>query len=155
MFTRYLTNCEEERSNTLIEALIIAEKLKRSIDASDSQTSIFDVDTTLIEDDATKKVRFASNVSELVNSLDENDSCIDHDRGISVSENDLKSWLQIVRNEASAVLKLISDHKNDASCERRSSRDEGVQTEVSAEQLDGHEERIRCLQDVSTELLVR
>ena len=163
MFTRYLTNCEEECNNTLIGALINAEKLKEGLDTIDFEGSASDIDFTSAAsasvDDETRSVRFPSNISEFVNLLDANErvSASSHDRSVSVTENDLKAWLQIVRNEASTVLQLISNQKHhDVRPNREESvqtgtnnRAKGVQTALSGQDIEKHEEKMTILQHVS------
>lgn len=149
-----------------MEALINAEKVKKNLDTIgfEASTSNIDLTTTSIVDE-TKSVRFPSNLSEFMNLIDDNDhfNTSSHDRSVSVTGNDLKSWLQIVRNEATTVLQLISNQKNDANYDKRSNRDESVQTVsletnyrdknvqtiLLGEEIEKNEEKMAVLQLVS------
>lgn len=146
VFTKYLTNCEEELNNTLVNELVKGDRLKKNFSNSFEGDSICDISDMNFEE-GVKKVHFAPDISELLTSL-----CSDsnHDftsnRSVSVLESELNACLERLKNEAAAVLCLTAGKKMDANELKFTV---AAQTDLSDDQLRRNEEKIKLLEEVN------
>lgn len=145
VLTDYLTNCEEELNNTIVNQLVNGDRLRENFSTSFEGDSICDI-SDMNAEEGVKKVHFAPDVTELLASF-----CSDHDftsnRSVSVFESKLNACLERLKNEAAAVLCLTAGKKMDADDVRLTV---AAQTDLSDDQL---RERIKALEKVSYFLL--
>lgn len=144
IFTRYLSNCENELNNTLIGELA---KISNgpSPPSEGEEDYLGETLASLQEDGAQPKVHFAPDLTDILNLIGDEES-INATNGdnVSVIQTELNTWLQRLKCEAAAILSLTSGKRRDE--EEVTTEDAPVQTDE--DEYEKCQDTIQVLQNV-------